>query len=295
MTDRLRVSMPPDPNPRKPAFKAPPGACDTHCHIFGPPELFPYAASRAYTPPAAPVEHYLDMLDAIGVERGIIVQPNAHATDNAVTLDAVARGGARLRGMCRLTGNETMAEMRRLHAGGVRAARFNFAESLFGRAPNLAPVEQSLPKMQELGWCIDVHADAEGLVKYADTFRKFPVPVVIDHLGHVHSKDAGGRPFRLLLDLLAEPKFWVKIAGIDWLSAQGRPYDDVAPMARAALEAAPDRVLWGTNWPHSMRFKPGMTPNDGDLIDFVPRFAPEPELQRKLLVDNPARLFGFAA
>jgi len=290
---RLRISMPPDPNPHTPLFKAPPGACDTHCHVFGPPDLFPYAATRAYTPPAAPVEHYMSMLDIVGIDRGIIVQPNAHATDNAVSLDAIAQGKGRFRGICRLGGDESAAELKRLHDGGMRGARFNFGESL-GHKPNLAPVEKSLPKMQELGWFIDVHTDPAGIAAYADTFRKFPVPVVIDHLAHIDaSQGTGQRAFKLLLELLAEPKFWVKIAGIDWLTRQGRPYDDVVPFARLALEAAPDRVLWGTNWPHSMRFKHGTAPNDGDLVDFIPRFAPEPALQQKLLVANPARLFGF--
>lgn len=291
---RLRISMPPDPNPRTPAFKPPPGACDTHCHIFGPPDLFPYAASRAYTPPAAPVEHYARVLDIIGIARGIIVQPNAHATDNAVTLDAVQRGQGRFRGMCRLTGDESEAEMQRLHDGGVRAARFNFGVSL-GHKPNLAAVQKALPKMAALGWCIDLHIDEDGLAAHADTVRKFPVPVVIDHLAHIHAaKGLSQRGFKILLELLAEPKFWVKVAGIDWLSAKGKPWDDVAPFARAVLEAAPDRVLWGTNWPHSNRFEHGTAPNDGDLVDFIAEIAPDEATRHKMMVDNPAKLFGFA-
>ena len=291
--NRLRISMPPDPNPRRPKFKAPPKSCDTHCHIFGPPDLFPYAATRPYTPPAAPLEHYLSVLDILGIERGIIVQPNAHATDNTVTLDAIARGNGRFRGICRLVGDESDAELKRLRDGGIRAARFNFGVSL-GHKINIPVFERSVARFGELGWFADVHVDPEGLATYADVFRASPVPIVIDSLAQFDAgQGLGQRGFKLLLELLAEPKFWVKIAGINWLSARGAPYADVVPFARAALEAAPDRVIWGTNWPHSHRFEHGTAPNDGDLVDIIPLYAPEPELQRKHLVDNPGRLFKF--
>lgn len=290
---RLRISMPPDPNPRKPTFRPPPKSCDTHCHIFGPPDLFPYAPNRPYTPPAAPVEHYISVLGILGIDRGIIVQPNAHATDNAVTLDAIARGDGRFRGICRLSGEESDAELKRLRDGGIRGARFNFGTSL-GHKINVPLYERTVARFPELGWSADIHTDPEGLVQYAQLFRKSPVPVIIDALGQIDaSKGLEQRGFQVLLELLAEPTFWVKIAGIAWLTAQGAPYKDVVPFARAALEAAPDRTLWGTNWPHSNRFEHGTAPNDGDLVDFIPLYAPEPELQKKHLADNPARLFGF--
>ncbi len=285
--------MPPDPNPRTPAFAPPPKACDSHCHIFGPPDLFPYAASRRYTPPAAPLEHYLMMLDVIGVERGIIVQPNAHGTDNRVSLDAIARGGGRLRGVGRIDDDTTGAEIEAMHAGGIRGIRFEFVKGRAGSS-DIALFERMIERIRPYGWHVELHVDPDVLMEHAGWFRGLDVVAVVDHYARLQVADGLDQPaFRLLLELMQRDNYWVKISGADQRTTAPWPYADVVPFARALIETAPDRVIWGTNWPHSNLFAPGATPNDGRLLDLMPEFAPDQAVRNRILVDNPARLFGF--
>lgn len=295
MNDQLRVCLPPDPNPRKPNFTAPPGACDTHCHIFGPPDKFPYAETRRYTPPAAPLRHYLMMLDAIGIQRGIVVQPNAHGTDNRVSLDAIANGGGRLRGVGRIDDDTTDAELEQMHHGGIRGIRFEFVKGRPGSA-DIALFERMIARIRPLGWHVELHVDPDVLVEYADWFRALDVVSVVDHYARLQVSDGIDQPaFVLLLELMQRDNYWVKISGADQRTTAPWPYADVAPFAHALVDAAPDRVIWGTNWPHSSIFAPGHTPNDGKLLDLMPDFAPDEAVRNRILVDNPARLFGFGA
>lgn len=291
----LRVCLPPDPNPKKPKFKAPPGSCDTHCHIFGPPDLFPYAASRRYTPPAAPVEHYLDMLDIIGVERGVVVQPNCHATDNTVTLDAIARSNGRLRGVGRIDDDTTDAEIEKMHAGGIRGIRLEFVSGRAGSA-NLPLFERNMKRVARYGWCIELHTDPKVLVEHIDWFKSIKANAIVDHYARLQTRDGIGQPaFRMLLELMKRDNYWVKISGADERTGTPYPYPEIVPFAHAVIEAAPDRVIWGTNWPHSNLFEPGHIPNDGLLLDLMLDFAPDEPVRKRILVDNPARLFGFPA
>ncbi len=294
MTDqKYRVCLPPDPNPTTPKFRAPPKACDTHCHIFGPPDIFPYATSRRYTPPAAPLEHYLMMLDVIGVERGIVVQPNGHGTDNRVSLDAIRRGGGQLRGVGRIDDDTSDAEIEAMHAGGIRGIRFEFVRGRSGSA-DIALFERMIERIRPFGWHVELHVDPDVLLEYADWFRAIEVVSVVDHYARLQVADGLDQPaFRLLLELMQRDNYWVKISGADQRTTRPWPYADVVPFARALIEAAPERVIWGTNWPHSSIFEPGRTPDDGLLLDLMPDFAPDQAVRNRILVDNPARLFGF--
>lgn len=294
MEDKMRVCMPPDPNPQKPRFKAPPGTCDTHCHIFGPPNVFPYSERRRYTPPAAPVEHYLMMLDWIGVDRGIVVQPNVHDTDNRVSIDAIARSNGRLRGVGRIDDDTTDEELQAMDEGGIRGIRFEFVEGRRG-STNLPLFERMMERVRPLGWHIELHVDPKVLVEHAEWFRGLDLISVVDHYARLHTRDGIDQPaFQLLLELMERPNYWVKISGADQRTDAPYPYADVVPFARALIAAAPDRVLWGTNWPHSNLFVNGRTPNDGLLLDLMPEFAPDVSIRNQILVHNPARLFGFA-
>jgi len=293
MEDNMRVCMPPDPNPQKPAFTAPPGTCDTHCHIFGPQQRFPYSERRRYTPPAAPLEHYLMMLNVIGVDRGIVVQPNVHDTDNRVSIDAIARSNGRLRGVGRIDDDTSDEELAAMQAGGIRGIRFEFVEGRRG-STNLALFERMIERIRPLGWHIELHVDPNVLVKHADWFRGLDLISVVDHCARIQTADGIDQPaFQLLLELMERPNYWVKISGADQRTVAPYPYADVVPFARALIAKAPDRTLWGTNWPHSNMFVNGRTPNDGLLLDLMLEFAPDASIRKQILVDNPARLFGF--
>lgn len=295
----MRYCMPPDPNTRKPSFALPPNSCDTHFHIFGPPEEFPFAPTRQYTPPAAPLEHYLNMAAVVGIERGIVVQPSVHGLDNSVTLDAIKQAGGRFRGVARIDDKTPTSEIKKLHEGGIRGIRFNLLDRPRGNVA-LDVFDRAVERIAEFGWSVDLHIDPKNLLEQEKRIRALPAPVVVDHLARVDPADGLAQPaFQLLLDLLKNDRFCVKVSGADKLCKNGvgfylgLPYIDVVPFARAAIATAPDRVIWGTDWPHSNNFTPGKTPNDGDLADLLLQFAPDEKIRKKILVDNPARLYGF--
>jgi predicted TIM-barrel fold metal-dependent hydrolase len=290
----LRVNFPPDPNPKKPRLKAPPGSWDTHFHVWGPPHLFPYTEKRRYTPPAAPVEHYLAVARVIGLERGVIVQPSAHGTDTRVTLDAIAKSSGRLRGMIRADAALTPAEVKRLHAGGVRGLRIALRHE-HGNQFNAALFHQMVGLISPLNWALDLQIDDDAIAELSDLILKVPVPVIIDTFGDIDF-DKGGleQPaFKAMIALLETGRVWVKIHGANRFLARGVAYEDIVKMARAYLAVAPDRVIWGTDWPHSEIFEPGQMPNDGDLIDMLLDYAPDEASRKKILVDTPSALFDF--
>lgn len=282
----------PDPNTRAPGVVLPPRACDAHCHIFGPGSIFPYAADRTYTPPDAP-KHALSALHSIlGIERAVIVQASCHGTDNRAMLDAIATSGGRYRGVAIVDASFTESDYAALHAGGIRGVRFNFVAHLGGR-PDMRVFHQVVERIRSFGWHLVVHLDAGDIPELSTLLRALPVPFVIDHMGRVKA-DAGleQRPFRALLDLMMLDTCWVKVSGAERVSTAGPPFLDAVPFARAIVDAAPDRVLWGTDWPHPNvgRFMP----NDGDLVDLATQIAPDEQLREKLLVHNPAALYGWA-
>ena len=290
---RLLVNYPPDPNPRPPKFKPPPGTCDSHFHIYGPPHPFPYVENRRSTPPAAPIEHYLAMAAVLGMERGVLVASNVHGFETEMVLDGIARGEGRLRGVINADPDLTAAQIKALHAGGISGMRFNFTGA-HGRAFVEDDFFRALAKFDHLPWSADLHIDLDVVVTQADAFARASVPVVIDHFARADgSKGIDDPDFRVLLDLLAGGNVWMKISGADRLMMRGARFADIKAMARALIARAPDRIIWGTDWPHSERYKPGEMPNDGDLLDMMTDYAPDEAPRKKILVENPKALFGF--
>ena len=291
--------MPPDPNTRKPCFTVPANACDTHFHIFGPPELFPFLSTHEYTPPAAPLEHYLKMTEVIGMQRGVVVQPSVHGLDNSATLDAIAKSGGRFRGVARIDDKTSKSELQKLHEGGVRGVRFNLLDRPRGNV-KLDVLDRCVEHIAEFRWSVDLHIDTKNLLEQERRILTMPIPVVIDHMARVKPAEGLDQPaFRLLLDLLKPRHVWVKVSGADKIcntkvhSYCGLPFIEVIPFARAVIAVAPDRIIWGTDWPHSNNFVPGHTPNDGDLVDLLAAFTPDEQIRRKILVENPAMLYRF--
>jgi 2-pyrone-4,6-dicarboxylate lactonase len=282
----------PDPHTRAPRFVLPPGTCDAHCHVFGPADIFPYAENRAYTPPDAPKERLAALHRILGIDRAVIVQASCHGSDNRATLDAIAASGGRWRGIAIVEGDVAEAELAALHEGGIRGVRFNFVRHL-GGVPDLRVLRRVTERIAPLGWHLILHLDAADIVEFSALFRGLRVPFVIDHMGRI--KAAGGLrqpPFQALLGLMTLETCWVKACGAERISSSGPPFHDAVPFAQALIATAPDRVLWGTDWPHPNIAR--HMPNDGDLVDLVPLIAPDAATRGKLLVDNPARLYGFA-
>jgi 2-pyrone-4,6-dicarboxylate lactonase len=279
------------PGPSKPAYKLPPGAVDAHCHVFGPGSVFPYAPSRAYTPSDAPKERLWALRDFLGFERSVIVQGTCHGTDNRALTDALRTAGERARGVATVTGEVTDAELTQLHADGVRGVRFTFVRRL-GEVAALDVVADVARRIAPLGWHVVVYFEAPDLPRLRTFLAELPVVAVVDHMGRPDvTQRMGEGPFAEFLAFMrAHPHIWSKVSGAERLSVIGPPnYPDFVPFARHVVENFPDRVLWGTDWPHpNMR---SHVPDDGALVDLLPQIAPTPQLQRALLVDNPMRLY----
>jgi 2-pyrone-4,6-dicarboxylate lactonase len=274
---------------RKPRFKLPPGACDAHNHVFGPGAKFPYAPERRYTPEDAPKEALTALHALLGIERAVIVQASCHGKDNRAMLDAIADAPDRRRGVAMVDDGFTDNDLAALDRGGVRAVRFNFVRHL-GGTPDMDVFHRVIDRIKGLGWHVVLHMDAPDIVPLGEMMRKLPLPFVIDHMGRVEAAAGTQQPaFRALLELAKRENCWIKVCGAERISLP--PYAAAVPIARAILEAIPDRVVWGTDFPHpNLKHEA----DEADLVDLIPQFAPTAEAQRKLLVDNPARLYGFA-
>jgi predicted TIM-barrel fold metal-dependent hydrolase len=287
----LTTIPPPDPDPHAPtAVVPPPGACDAHCHVFGPADRFPFAPDRRYTPPDAGVDDMMRLHARLGMDRAVIVQASCHGTDHAALLDALRRGEGRYAGVAMIDEVTPEAELDELHEAGVRGTRVNFVAHL-GGAPDPRALERIVARAADRGWHLDLHLDAADVAGYAPLLALLPCPYIIDHMGRVDA--TGGldqEPFRALLALLHEDEHcWVKLSGAERITADGPPpYDDVVPFAQALIAAAPDRLLWGTDWPHpNVRHMP----DDGDLVDLLAAFAPDGSARHRILVENPERLY----
>lgn len=282
----------PDPDTHRPAFKAPAGAVDTHTHIFGPNARYPYAAKRSYTPPDAPLEMFQALHARIGIDRAVIVNATVHGRDNRPVTDAIAVGGGRYKGIANVDDGMSDAELEALARAGICGCRFTFLSRLGGK-PDMAAFRRVVDRIKGLGWHVDLYLEPEMIAELAPTLRALPLPYVLDHMGTISAAGRIDQPaFRALLDLQSDEKCWVKITGPERMSASGPPFHDTVPFARKLIETAPDRVLWGTDWPHP---NVKVMPNDGDLVDLVPLYAPDAGQRKKLLIDNPARLYGFAS
>ena len=287
----MKSCMPPDPETRIPVFKAPAGACDAHCHVFGPHERFPYHPKSTYHPPDGPAEKLAELHQILGIDRAVIVQASCHGSDNRAMLDVIARNPKHYRGVCIANDRFSDADFADLHEGGVRGIRFNFVSHL-GGTPDLEMMTRVLERVRPLGWHLVIHVNAEDIVTFQDFFLKFEMDIIVDHMGRVQtSQGVHQKAFQVLKDYLERENWWVKICGSERISAAGPPFYDAIPYAQELIAIAPDRVLWGTDWPHPNIQK--FMPNDGDLLDLVPLLAKDPELQKKIMVDNPARLYGF--
>ena len=285
------MTIPPDflAHRRKPKFKLPPGATDAHCHVFGPGDKFPYAPNRRYTPEDAPKEMLAALHAHLGVARTVIVQASCHGSDNRAMLDAIADDPANIKGVSIVDNSFGDAEYKTLHDGGVRAARFNFVKHL-GGTPDMALFHRTADRIKEMGWHIVLHLDAPDIIPLSDMIRKLPLPFVIDHMGRVPGKDGVDQPpLKALLELAKLENCWIKVCGSERISFP--PYAEAVPIAQAIMAAAPDRVMWGTDFPHP---NPSHEADEADLVDLVPQFTADAGLQKKILVDNPARLYGFA-
>ena len=286
------------PAPSVPSFKLPPGAVDAHCHVFGPGDVFPYAPQRKYTPCDAGKEQLFALRDRLGFARNVIVQATCHGSDNRALLDALESAGDKARGVVTLAPDVTDAELQQMHAAGVRGARFNFVKRLVDFTPK-AELQRTAERIAPLGWHVVVYFEAVDLPELWDFFISLPTTVVVDHMGR---PDVGlppdGPQFELFVDLMRKhPNVWTKVSCPERLSVTGpkaldgeqEAYRDVVPFARRLVETFPDRVLWGTDWPHP-NLKDHM-PDDGLLVDFIPHIAPTQALQHALLVNNPMRLY----
>ncbi len=283
--------LPFHPHPSLPEFAVPAGAVDAHCHVFGPGHLFPYAPTRKYTPCDAPKEKLWALREHLGFSRSVIVQAACHGADNRAMVDALQHSNGSARGVAVVRPEIGMAALRELDAAGVRAVRFNFLKRLADALPRAA-LRRVADTVATLGWHIVIYFEAADLPDLYDFFTSLPTTVVVDHMGRPDvGKDPDGEEFQFFLQLLRENEnFWSKVSCPERLSGTGpHGYDDVAPFARRVVETFPERVLWGTDWPHP-NMKSHM-PDDGKLVDFIPRIAVTAELQNKLLVDNPRRLY----
>lgn len=291
--------MPMDPdwkrwhqNPRKPQWQAPAGAVDAHCHVFGPEKVFPYAPERKYTPCTGSKEQLFALRDHLGFDRNVIVQASCHGKDNSALIDALTSSNNRARGIAVVGDEITTSELSTMHDAGVRGVRFNFVKRLVDPKP-FPYYESIVEKIAPLGWHIIVYLEAADFSATVPFLESLPVRVVFDHMARPDvSKGVEHPGFRTFVELMANEKYWSKVSCPERLTTQGgshENYTDVIPFMKTLVDSYPDRVLWGTDWPHP-NMKNHM-PDDGQLVELIPAIADTAEKQHKLLVDNPMRLY----
>ena len=285
-------------SPSRPRFTLPQGAVDAHCHVFGPGAEFPFAPERKYTPCDASKHQLFALRDHLGFARNVIVQATCHGADNRAMVDALVHSTGMARGVATVKRNVSETELADMHAAGVRGVRFNFLKRLVDFTP-IDELAEIAGRVAKLGWHVVIHFEAADLPELQDFFSALPTAVVVDHMGRPDvSKPVDGPEFGLFLAFMRDnANVWSKVGCPERLSITGPPalnaernaYRDVVPFARRIVETFPDRVLWGTDWPHP-NLRDHMV-DDGLLVDFIPHIATTPELQHKLLVDNPMRLY----
>ncbi|MBT3622869.1 MAG: amidohydrolase family protein [Gammaproteobacteria bacterium] len=291
-----KIVMDPDwlefhPEPSVPQFKVPEGAVDAHCHVFGPGDEFPFAPERKYTPCNAGKDKLWALRDHLGLTRNVIVQATCHGADNRALVDALCNSDDKARGVATVRADVTDEELSKLHEAGVRGVRFNFVKRLVDVLPHDTLVATA-ERVAQLGWHLVLYFEAPDLPELFDFFSSLPAAVVVDHMGRPDvTRSENGPDFDLFVKFMADnPDYYSKVSCPERLTVEGPPeYNDVVPFARRLVETFPDRVLWGTDWPH-----PNMkshVPDDGKLVDYIPRIATTVDLQRKLLIDNPMKLY----
>jgi len=277
------------PEPSAPCRPLPKGATDCHSHVILQEDEHPFVPNRSYTPPPATLAQYKALHARLGIERAVIVQPSVYGTDNTVTLDAIAGYGPNCRGIAVVDATVPMAELQRLERGGIRGARINM---LFSGGVGLDDLEPLARRIADLGWHFQLLIDGPTLAELEARLAKLPVPVVIDHMGHVQTKDGMAQTgFEALRRLVAGGNTWVKLSGNYRMSHQRPAFEDVVPFAKALIAENPEHMVWGTDWPH-----PAMQdfmPDDGALVDALDAYVSDASEKQRILVDNPARLYGF--
>jgi 2-pyrone-4,6-dicarboxylate lactonase len=278
------------PNPSKPKFRLPPGAVDAHCHVFGPENKFPYAPERKYTPCDAPKEKLFALRDFLGLGKNVIVQASCHSKDNRAMVDALQSSENRAKGVAFVGEEVTDAELNTMDAAGVKGVRFNFVRRLVDVTPR-DTLTRIAGRVASLGWHIVVYFEMPDLPDFEDFFTALPTTVVVDHMGTPTVAkgvdDPENQRFIRMLD--KHRNIWSKVTCPERMTLAGPPYDDVVPFGRRLVELFPDRVLWGTDWPHPNMKKEA--PDDGVLVDYIPKIAPSAAEQKALLIDNPMRLY----
>jgi predicted TIM-barrel fold metal-dependent hydrolase len=281
---------PPDPDPHPPKFPMPPGACDCHAHICGPQSRYPYSPDRRYTPHDALASDYVRLLRKLGIERGVLVQPSVYGGDNSMMLDALRHTDFPLRGVAVVNEDVTDEELEAMHAAGVRGIRLNLRSKGASAPADVAP--RLARRIAPLGWHLQFRIKPEDFVGARAMIEALPVPLVIDHIGAV-PVEAGvdGESFRIILDLVKNGRCYVKLSAPMRMSKQPFPYEDVTPFVQALVAQAPERMLWATDWPHTALHT--AMPNDGDLCDLLAAWIPDAAVRARVLVDNPAEVYGF--
>lgn len=279
-------------HPTAPAYRLPPRSCDSQFHVFGPAERYPVRPGAAYEMPSATIETALGLHRLLGIERGVIVQATTYGADHQVVLDGLAAAGPSYRGCANAV---VLAErddnyIQKLHDAGVRGARFTRQGLGISMAP--AVFDRAIARIRELGWYAKFQPEPDGMMAQAAQFERLEIPVLLDHMGRADPDAGEADPTRRMLEaLLARGNFWVMLSLTEKISRTGVPWDDVVPLGQALIAANPDRVVWGSDWPHPVSVK--ATPDEGRLLDQLARYAGGEATLKKILVDNPARLFGF--
>jgi 2-pyrone-4,6-dicarboxylate lactonase len=282
---------PPDPNPKKPRLKLPPLACDSHFHVFGPHAKFPFAPDRPFTPADAPKEDLFRLHQFLGFQRGVFVQSTCHQSDHRALVDLLKAGEDRYRGVALLDPKTSPAEVERLDDAGVRGLRLHFDFPKGGAPRPYSEMRKVIELAEPYGWHIANHVGGNGLVEHYDFLTSIEAPVVIDHMARINvAEGMNGKAFTVLKRLLDRGNVWVKLSGADRITKQPHSFADAVPFARALAAHNPERIVWGTDWPH-----PNHTavPNDGELVDLIEEIAPDAKTRQLMLVDNPTKLFGF--
>lgn len=284
---------PADPAPRQPKFVLPPDACDSHAHIFGPASTYAWSPARGYTPPDALPEAYDRLHAALGVTRKVITQPSVYGTDNSATLDYVSSHLDRARAVVSVAADVTDRALEAMHARGARGIRVNIADPGGNPFASFADLHRVAERLKPLGWHVELLLHVHEMDAHVADIRRLPVDISIGHFGYMPARLGVDHPkYRAFLDLVGEGHCWVKLTGAYRITGrQHLPYDDTIPFARALVERRPDRLVWGTDWPHPMC--PVPMPNDGTLTDMLLDWVPDEAVRRRILVDNAARLYGF--
>lgn len=290
MTSGPPRCLPPDPHPRRPQISIPSGAWDCHAHIVGPVGRYPLQPDRSYTPAPASRDAYQQVLDTLGLERAVIVQPSFYGTDNRCTLDALRAAHGRWRGVVVIDPDIEETALREMHTLGVRGVRINLR---YRGGVGLDAIERTAERIRPHGWHMQFLLDGRALPDLEPRLSTLGVDIVIDHMGHIPVAAGVDHPgFRCLLRMLKSRRCWIKLSGAYRISDGAPEYEDAIPFARALVDTAPDRLVWATDWPHPAISGP--MPNDGELLDLLARWAPDPDVRRRILVENPRSLYDGA-